>query len=453
MAAKELTTDVIFVGGGSAGLSGAVRARELGLNTLVVEKLGSCGGDAMISAGFWVAAETTHQKEKGIVDSKDALYRYFMDYSSYRCRPDLIRVLVERAAANIEWLEKQGLQMSKDIHVHGPTTVPRVHQNEGMGAQYVKTMKERADALGAEFLLKTGVKQIIMENDQAEGILAESDDGEELDIRSKGVVLCTGGFGRNKGMVDEHVPIKKHVMIRAGWARGDGIRLAREVGAQIGDLNVCIGYKAEMPGTTGLSLRSFFIILFSNYPIVNLLGSRFMDESIWNAYFAHVLYSQPESRGYFIIDESLRTGNPFHNFEKEIGSGIVKKADTFADLAQKTGLPPDGFVATMERYNRFAQAGKDEEFGKAAAHLTVLNTPPYYAVEIWPLVLNTVGGPLIDACARVLRPDGTPIPGLYAAGNNTAGFYDSYPSTGTGLQISSIFGQVAAEQIRERAST
>ena len=163
MAGKKMTTDVIFVGGGSAGLSGAVRARELGLKTLVVEKLGSCGGDAMIAAGFWLAAETKYQKEKGVADSKDALYRYFMDYSSYRCRPDLIRVLVDRAAANIEWLEKQGLQMSKEIHVQGPTTVPRVHQNEGMGAQYVKTMKERAAALGAEFLLKTGVKRLIME--------------------------------------------------------------------------------------------------------------------------------------------------------------------------------------------------------------------------------------------------------------------------------------------------
>jgi fumarate reductase flavoprotein subunit len=449
MTARKMKTDVIFVGGGSAGLSGAVRARELGLKTVVVEKLGSCGGDAMIAAGFWVAAETKYQKAKGVEDSKDALYRYFMDYSSYRCRPDLIRVLVDRAAANIEWLEKQGVAMSKDLHVHGPTTVPRVHQNEGMGAQYVKIMKERADALGAEFLLKTGVKRLLTENDRVVGVLAEADDGGEVQIRGKGVVLCTGGFARNKQMVDEHVPIKKHVMIRAGWARGDGIRLAREAGAQIGDLNVCIGYKAEMPGATGLSMRSFYIILFSNYPVVNKSGARFMDESIWNAYFAHALYNQPDSVGYIIIDEAMRTGNPFHKFEKEIASGSVKKADTFATLAREAGLPADEFVATMERYNGFAQAGKDKEFGKAAAHLTVLNTPPYYAVEIWPLVLNTVGGPVIDGCARVLRPDGKPVPGLYAAGNNTAGFYDSYPSTGSGLQISSIFGQVAAEHIKE----
>ncbi len=68
--------------------------------------------------------------------------------------------------------------------------------------------------------------------------------------------------------------------------------------------------------------------------------------------------------------------------------------------------------------------------------------------EIIPLIFNTAGGPIIDKNARVLTPDGTSIPSLYAAGNNTTGFYDSYPPTGTGLQISSIFGQVAAEQVK-----
>ncbi len=93
-------------------------------------------------------------------------------------------------------------------------------------------------------------------------------------------------------------------------------------------------------------------------------------------------------------------------------------------------------------------SGNDEKFGKPAALPAPLATPPFYAIEIIPLSLNTAGGPIIDKTARVLSPDETPIPGLYAAGNNTAGFYDNYPSTGTGLQISSIIGQVAADQIK-----
>jgi len=451
MASKQLETDVVFVGGGSAGLCGAVRAGELGLKATILEKLGSCGGDGIISAGFWIAAGTPLQKEKGIEDSKDALYRYYMDYSSYRCRPDLIRVLVDRAASNIEWLEKQGLAMTNEVQPHGPTDVPRVHQNEGMGVQYIKVMKEKAESLGVEILLKTGAKNLIIENDNVVGVIAQTDDGEEIEIRAKGVVLCTGGFGKNKEMVEKHVPLKQHVMVCAGWAKGDGIGLAQEAGADIQDLNTCIGYKAEMPNTAGLSMRSFYILIFSNYPVVNKLGERFMDESIWNAYFAHALHNQPDSTGYIIIDEASRTGNPFTDMAKEIESGGIKKADTFEDIAKQAGLPVETFVASLERYNAYAQAGKDDDFGKSAAALTPLASPPFYAIEIMPLVLNTVGGPVINGNAQVLKPDGAPIPGLYAAGNNTAGFYDSYPSTGTGLQISSIFGQVAAEHIKETA--
>ena len=125
--------------------------------------------------------------------------------------------------------------------------MPRVHQNEGMGGQYVNTMKERAEALGAQILLKTGAKELIIENGNVVGVRAQTDDGDSVEVRAKGVVLTTGGFGKNQKLVDEHINVQNHVMICAGWARGDGIRLAQEAGAAIDDLNVCIGYKAEMP--------------------------------------------------------------------------------------------------------------------------------------------------------------------------------------------------------------
>ena len=185
-----------------------------------------------------------------------------------------------------------------------------------------------------------------------------------MEVRAKGVVLTTGGFGKNQQLVDEHINLQNHVMICAGWARGDGIRLAQEAGAAIDDLNVCIGYKAEMPKTAGLSMRSFYLLLFSNYPVVNKAGVRFIDESIWFSYFAHALHNQPEGTGYVIIDEAMRTGNPFTDLAKEVESGRIKKADTFADLAVQAGLPADAFVASVEKYNGYAQAGKDDEFGE-----------------------------------------------------------------------------------------
>ncbi|MBI5016316.1 MAG: FAD-binding protein [Deltaproteobacteria bacterium] len=450
MAQPSRQADIVFVGAGSAGLSGAVRAGELGLKAVVLEKLGSCGGDTLIAAGFWLAGGTRFQRALGIEDSADGLYRYLMEYSSYRCRPDLIRVLADRAAPNLEWLESQGLTFQADVHAHGTTSVRRVHQNVGMGPQYVKVMKERAEQLGAEILLKTGAKELILEGDRVAGVVAETAAGDTIDIRARGVGLTAGGFGKNDEWVGEHLPFKsRYTMVCAGWARGDGVRMARQAGADIADLDACIAYKAEMPDTAGLSMRSFYLLLARDYVVVNQLGERFMDESIWNAHFAHALNVQPNATAYAVLDETMRTANPFYDFAKEVESGRVKKAGTFAELARAAGLPADAFAATLDRYNAGAREGQDREFGKAAGLLRPLENPPYYAVELVPLILNTVGGPRIDARARVLGPGGAPVPGLYAAGNNTAGFYDSYPSTGMGLQMSSIFGQVAAEHLKQ----
>ena len=73
-------------------------------------------------------------------------------------------------------------------------------------------------------------------------------------------------------------------------------------------------------------------------------------------------------------------------------TGSIKKADTFKELAEQAGLPVEDFIATMERYNGYGESANDEESGKPAELLTPLANPPYYAVEVMPLVLNTVGG-------------------------------------------------------------
>ena len=117
-----------------------------------------------------MAAETALQKKNDIQDSKDDLYRYFMNYSSYRCRPELIRALVRTAAPPTlnGWRSTVSCRPRKSTHTERQPC-PGVHQNEGMGGQYVNTMKERAEALGAQILLKTGAKELMIENGNVSG--------------------------------------------------------------------------------------------------------------------------------------------------------------------------------------------------------------------------------------------------------------------------------------------
>jgi 3-oxosteroid 1-dehydrogenase len=146
--------------------------------------------------------------------------------------------------------------------------------------------------------------------------------------------------------------------------------------------------------------------------------------------------------------------------EPFVASGYLVKGDTLPDLARKCGIDVDGFLEETARFNSFAKRGTDEDFGRGASHhnramgdpthgpnpsLGVIEKGPFYATRIWPLDVGTSGGLVTDEYARVLKADGKPIPGLYAAGNITAPVVGhSYPGAGASIGGGITFGYVAA---------
>jgi fumarate reductase flavoprotein subunit len=99
-------------------------------------------------------------------------------------------------------------------------------------------------------------------------------------------------------------------------------------------------------------------------------------------------------------------------------------ADTLEELAEKIGMPVDDFLASVRRYNAFCKNGKDEDFGKAAELLwPIPETGPYYAIVGQRFSEAAMGGLMVDGQCRVLRNDGTPIPGLYGVGDATSAMH------------------------------
>ena len=139
-------------------------------------------------------------------------------------------------------------------------------------------------------------------------------------------------------------------------------------------------------------------------------------------------------------------------------------AESVAELATAAGLPVDALVESVERFNGYAEEGVDEEFGRgedeydtffAGGHgpnkaLTPCDAPPYFAARFVLSDLGTKGGLVTDAAGRVLREDGTPIPGLYAAGNTAASLFGSvYPGPGAPLGSAMVFAALAVEDLRQ----
>ena len=119
------------------------------------------------------------------------------------------------------------------------------------------------------------------------------------------------------------------------------------------------------------------------------------------------------------------------------------------ELAGRIGVDSATLVDTIKKYNQACREGRDADYGRSPATLAPLETPPYYAMPLWPGGPNTQGGPRRNGRAQVLRADGTAIPGLYSAGELGSIYGMLYPAGGGNIAECIAFGRIAGEQASE----
>lgn len=180
--------------------------------------------------------------------------------------------------------------------------------------------------------------------------------------------------------------------------------------------------------------------------------------------------TDPDIPAWLIVDQNYRNRYLFRDIAPTFvlpadwyGSGAAHKAWSFDSLATSIGVPAAALRTTVDRFNSLALKGDDPDFGRgdsAYDHyytdpsvlpnscLAPLWLPPYYAFRLVPGDLGTKGGLVTDARARVLRPDGSVVPGLYAAGNASAAVMGhSYAGAGSTIGPAMTFGYVAARDL------
>jgi 3-oxosteroid 1-dehydrogenase len=305
-------------------------------------------------------------------------------------------------------------------------------------------------------------------------------DGEPVLIRARrGVLVAAGGFERNEEMRHQY----QREPIETGWTTGapgntgDGIRAGLELGAAVGLMD-----DAWWGPSIPLSGGPYFCLSERNLPgcvMVNGAGQRFVNESAPYVDAVHAMYDghtpeNPHIPAWLVFDQRYRNRYVFAGLppgrplpRRWYAAGAVVKADDLAGLASAAGVDADGLVKTVARFNEFAAAGKDEDFGRgdsaydryygdprlANPNLAALDRPPFYAVKVVPGDLGTKGGLCTDARARVLRPDGTVIDGLYAAGNASAAVMGrSYAGAGATIGPAMTFGYLAVQDMAVTAA-
>ncbi|MET4047902.1 MULTISPECIES: 3-oxosteroid 1-dehydrogenase [unclassified Rhodococcus (in: high G+C Gram-positive bacteria)] len=331
-------------------------------------------------------------------------------------------------------------------------------------------------------LLETPMTDFHVEDGRVVGVVVG---GSDSVIRAKlGVVLASGGFEHNAEMRKKYQrqPIGTEWTVGAAANTGDGITAGQKLGAAV-DLMDDAWWGPSIPLTGG----PWFCIAERTLPggiMVNTAGKRFLNEAAPYVEAVHMMYGGEYGIGegpgdniptWMIIDQRYRDRYIFAGLTPKkrfpsrwLESGVVVKADTVAELAEKTGMPVEQLTATVERFNGFARSGVDEDFrrgdsgydkyygdktNKPNPSLGVIDKPPYYAVKMVPGDLGTKGGLVTDADARVLREDGSVIDGLYAIGNASAPVMGhTYAGPGATIGPAMTFGYLAVLDMASRAS-
>ncbi|MEU2092125.1 3-oxosteroid 1-dehydrogenase [Nocardia beijingensis] len=335
---------------------------------------------------------------------------------------------------------------------------------------------------GVPVWLNTPLTELITEGNAVVGVRAEHDGTPVVIKARRGVVLAAGGFEHNLDMRRQYMsgPQSTDWTVGATENVGEGIVAGQKAGGAV-DLMDDAWWGPSVRNPDG---PPFFCLAERSQPggiMVNHAGERFVNESAPYVNVVHTMYEQ-EAAGvghipaHFIMDQRFRDRYLFlGNFpkrplpQKYLDAGIIRQAGTLAELAAKIGVPPAALAATVERFNGFARAGRDEDFRRGDSAydryygdptvrpnpcLAPLEQGPFYAVEMVPGDLGTKGGLVTDEHARVLDSDDQPIPGLYAAGNNSASVMgNDYAGAGATIGPAMVFGYIAAGHLADNPPT
>lgn len=448
----EKDTDVIIIGGGGAGLSAAVSAHENGAKVIVLEKMPRLGGNTIISGASYNAVDPKRQKAQNIEDSVELHFTQTYEGGDKLGNPELIKVMVENAYPTIEWLEGMGMEFKDKVHTVLGGLWPRAHAPvEPLGTGFIKTFANYIEnnSEEIELLLNTKASELIVEDNRVVGVKA-LDGNKEYTIRAnKGVIIASGGFAGNVEMRDEfnkNWPTLTNLKTtNHPGATGDGIVLAKEVGANLIDMDQLQLLPMGDPETGSLSGNIEQGV--ENRVFINKSGNRFVDEGARRDVMTKALFDQEDTFMWVVLDShSYPTGDIRNHFNESIDElvqeGRAYKAESLEELAEKIGVNKDNLIKSIEEFNSHVDGKTQDAFGRTLYEFK-LDTPPYYAGARVPTVHHTMGGIQINTNGEVLNPDGQVIEGLFAAGEVTGGIHGTNRLGGNALADINVFGRIA----------
>ena len=471
-------TDVIVIGYGGSGAAAAITAHDNGAQVIVLEKMSIPGGNTAVSGGNMTIPRDPER---------------FTQYLNTLCfgttEPEIIDTFVKGLMENLDWIRQMGGELRKFVSPPAlysfflpELTFPGIPDAGEVDAWCVKEsetvteltgggrlyglLARQVQNRGIKVMLSTPARELIT-NQKGEivGVIAESE-GKSISIRARrGVVLACGGFENDDALKWDYLTPKPLYFTGNPGNTGDGIRMAQKVGAALWHMSshTCkYAFKAS-------EHEAAFSVDFSapGFIWVDKHGRRFINEGQVELYllegplseFDYDRFEYPRIPFYAIFDEEVKRKAALcygvsgyviavdkykwsPDNSAEIKKGWITRAKSISELAKQISMDGSTLENTIAKYNEYCKVVKDADFGRPGERLKAIDGPPYYAMPLWPALLNTQGGPRRDKSTRVLDPDGNPIPRLYAAGE-FGSIWGFLYQTATNMDEALVFGRVA----------
>ena len=470
---ETVTTEVVVVGAGTAGMAATLSAAEAGARVILIDKhttFRAVGGyNGFIGSRL--------QKKLGFDIDPEEVIRELMKYGGNKPDQRLIRLWAYKSPEVIDWLldmaEEAGIEVTIENAPFPPgidwrdeinyKEYPAGHLFGGHNQRNVlKILQDNALKNGADIRYQINALQLIRkEKGRVSGLIAKDKNGDYIQFNTdKGVILCTGDYGSNPEMMEKYCPWAAEIARKQNSPfpalnTGDGHRMAMQVGAVME-----LPPHAPMDHVIGL----FLPMGMDAFLRVNILGERYENEDVPGQSMANSLFRQPEWKFWQVFDakwpdevskmgiglSKIIVGDEAQkkDLQEKVNRGICLQADSIEELATKMKVPLETFKKTIARYNELARLGKDLDFGKRVDRLTTVEKPPFYAGSGTPTFLIALGGMNVNPNLQALDAERKVIPGLYLAGNTAGGFFaNDYPTMIPGLSHGRAltFGYIAGK--------
>jgi len=452
----DLEVDVLVIGAGACGMAAAIAAHDAGAQVAIVEKQERPGGNSSLSTGSVPGAGSRFQREAGIEDSPEVMIADLQRIAGESDLPQLTQRMARISAELCEWLVDQvGARMALITdYCHVGHTIPRLHAPVSRrGQDLVDDLVAAVERRDIPLAVNNPVQTLYLDaNGAVVGAGVGGEGGASSRIGARSVILASNGFAANRELVAKYCgEIAGAEYFGARGSEGEAVLWAEALGARLANMEAYQGYAAvAYPHGSLLSWTT----IEKGGVLVNARGERFGNEDLgYSAYARHVLAQ--DTNVYAVFDERIMTlASKEDEFRELVEYGGLKKADNVAELAAFFKLPADTLGATLQAFNAAAGGQAEDSLGRKRFGMAPL-TGRLWICRVTPGLFHTQGGLAVDDEGRVLREDGTAIPGLFAGGGAAAGIsgragaggYASGNGLLTAVGLGYLAGRAAAAEI------